>query len=148
MIEYNIDEQYMRLALEEADMALREEEVPIGAIVVCNGKVIGRAHNRVEALKDVTAHAEMLAITSASEYLGSKYLTNCILYVTVEPCPMCAAAIGWARVGKLVYGATEDKFGYNRIGRAPLLHKTCQVQSGILAQDCAALMQGFFRKHR
>ncbi len=142
------DEVYMRVALEEARSAYAEGEVPIGAVVVCNGKIIGRAHNRVEALQDVTAHAELLAITSASEYLGSKFLSDCSLYVTVEPCTMCATAIGWARVRRLVYGCSEVKYGYSHLAGEQVLHRSCEVSRELLADECASLMQSFFRSRR
>lgn len=144
------DEDYMRLALLEAEEAYAEGEIPIGAIIVVNGKVIARAHNRTEALHDVTAHAEMQAITSAAEYLGGKYLPDCTLYVTVEPCPMCAGALGWSQIGRIVYGAPDTKRGYQSVfspDRSPLHPKT-EVVSGVLEDDCREIMQSFFRKLR
>lgn len=144
------DEDYMRLALLEAEEAYAEGEIPIGAVIVVNGKVIARAHNRTEALHDVTAHAEMQAITSAAEYLGGKYLPDCTLYVTVEPCPMCAGALGWSQIGRIVYGAPDAKRGYSTVfnpDRTPLHPKT-QVTPGVLADDCREIMQSFFRKLR
>lgn len=144
------DEDYMRLALLEAEEAYTEGEIPIGAIIVVNGKVIARAHNRTEALHDVTAHAEMQAITSAAEYLGGKYLPDCTLYVTVEPCPMCAGALGWSQIGRIVYGAPDTKRGYQSVfstDRSPLHPKT-EVVSGVLEDDCREIMQSFFRKLR
>ncbi len=141
------DEQYMRQALKEAGKALDEGEIPIGAVIVCRGQIIARGHNLTERLHDVTAHAEMQAITAATEYLGGKYLTDCTLYVTVEPCIMCAGALGWSQIPRVVYGATDDKRGFRRF--APqALHPRCEVVSGILAQDCAALMKDFFAKKR
>ena len=143
----NLDEQYMRQALMEAQYAAEEDEIPIGAVVVCQGRVIAKAHNLTERLTDVTAHAEMQAITAAASALGGKYLTDCTLYVTVEPCVMCAGAIAWAQLGRLVYGATDEKRGYRRF--APnALHPKTQVEHGVLEAECAALMQDFFRKKR
>jgi len=143
----NLDEQFMRQALLEAQYAAAEDEIPIGAVVVCQGRVIAKAHNLTERLTDVTAHAEMQAITAAATALGGKYLTDCTLYVTVEPCVMCAGAIAWAQLGRLVYGATDEKRGYRRF--APnALHPKTQVEHGVLEAECAALMQDFFRKKR
>ncbi len=143
----NLDEQYMRQALMEAQYAAEEDEIPIGAVVVCQGRVIAKAHNLTERLTDVTAHAEMQAITAAATALGGKYLTDCTLYVTVEPCVMCAGAIAWAQMGRLVYGASDEKRGYRRY--APeALHPKTQVERGVLEAECAALMQDFFRKKR
>ncbi len=143
----NLDEQFMRQALLEAQYAAEEDEIPIGAVVVCQGRVIAKAHNLTERLTDVTAHAEMQAITAAASALGGKYLTDCTLYVTVEPCVMCAGAIAWAQLGRLVYGATDEKRGYRRF--APnALHPKTQVEHGVLEAECAALMQDFFRKKR
>ena len=144
------DEHYMKAALREAEYALERGEVPIGAVVVCNDRIIGRGHNLVEALRDVTAHAEMQAITAASDTLGGKYLNECTLYVTVEPCAMCAGAIGWAQLGRLVFGASDDKRGYRKIygnDRGPLHPKT-QITSGVLANECSELMTDFFKKLR
>ena len=141
------DEQFMRQALIEAQYAASEDEIPIGAVVVCQGRVIARAHNLTERLTDVTAHAEMQAITAAATALGGKYLTDCTLYVTVEPCVMCAGAIAWAQLGRLVYGAADEKRGFRRFAPAALHPKTAVV-SGVLADDCAALMQAFFKKKR
>lgn len=144
------DEHYMRMALAEARQALEEGEVPIGAVVVSNDRIIGRGHNLVETLRDVTAHAEMQAITAASDTIGGKYLPECTLYVTVEPCAMCAAAIGWAQVGRLVYGAPDEKRGYRKVygdERAPL-HPRTQVTAGVLADECATLMTDFFKTLR
>ena len=141
------DEQYMQLALAEARQALQRDEVPIGAVVVCAGRVIGRGHNLTETLTDATAHAEMQAITAASQYLGGKYLPDCTLYVTVEPCVMCAGAIGWAQVGRLVYGAADEKRGYRRF--APeALHPKTEVTAGVLADECGQLVKDFFRDKR
>ena len=141
------DEQFMRQALAEARQALQRDEVPIGAVVVCAGRIIGRGHNLTETLTDATAHAEMQAITAASQYLGGKYLPDCTLYVTVEPCVMCAGAIGWAQVGRLVYGAPDEKRGYRRF--APqALHPKTEVTAGVLAGECGQLVKDFFRDKR
>ncbi len=137
----------MRLALAEARLAAAEDEIPIGAVIVCRGQVIVKAHNLTERLTDVTAHAEIQAITAASAALGGKYLPDCTLYVTVEPCVMCAGAIAWAQLGRLVYGAEDDKRGYHRYAPTALHPKTV-VTSGVLAEECTALMQHFFRKKR
>jgi len=141
------DADYMKLALAEAQAAFDEGEVPVGAVVVCQGRIIARAHNLTERLTDVTAHAEMQAITAAAAWLGGKYLTDCTLYVTVEPCVMCAGALSWAQVGRLVWGADDEKRGFRRT--APdALHPRTEVTTGLLADDCAALMQRFFRDRR
>ena len=141
------DEQFMRKAIAEAQIAYDEGEVPVGAIVVCDGKVICRAHNNVERLNDVTAHAEMLAITMAANELGGKYLTGCTLYVTVEPCAMCASAMGWAQLSRIVYGAGDEKRGY-RLLAPQALHPKTEVISGVLEGDCSALMKEFFSRLR
>ena len=141
------DEQYMRRAIDEARQALEEGEIPIGAVVVAGGRIISRAHNQTETLHDVTAHAEMLAITAASNALGGKYLTDCTLYVTVEPCPMCAGAIGWAQVPRIVYGTADEKRGY-RLYAPRVLHPKSNVTSGILEEECRQLMLDFFRNRR
>lgn len=141
------DELYMTEALKEAAAAAREGEVPVGAVVVCQGRIIARAHNLTETLNDVTAHAEMQAITMAADYLGGKYLNDCTLYVTVEPCPMCAAALGWAQLGKLVFGADDSKRGY-RLFSPSLLHPKTETLSGVCAEECSALMSDFFRSRR
>lgn len=141
------DEDYMRLALSEAQAAFDEGEIPVGAVVVNKGRVIARAHNQTETLHDVTAHAEMLAVTSAANLLGGKYLTDCILYVTVEPCTMCAGALGWAQVARVVYGASDPKRGYTSY--APhALHPKASTTSGVLEKECTTLMQEFFRFRR
>ena len=142
-----IDEQFMRQALLEARQAAALDEIPVGAVVVSKGQIIARAHNLTERLTDVTAHAEMQAVTAAAAALGGKYLTDCTLYVTVEPCVMCAGALGWAQVGRLVYGATDEKRGYHRFAPAALHPKT-QVEGGILEAECATLMREFFQKKR
>lgn len=141
------DERYMRMALQEARAAFEAGEIPVGAVVVCKDRVVARAHNLTECLGDVTAHAEMQAITSASASLGGKYLTDCTLYVTLEPCVMCAGAIGWSQLSRVVFGAGDDKRGYRRF--APeALHPKTRVESGILADECAALMKSFFKRRR
>lgn len=144
------DERFMREALKEAYLASEEDEVPIGAVIVCQGNVIARAHNLTERLCDVTAHAEMQAITAASEYLGGKYLIDCTLYVTVEPCPMCAGALGWSQISRIVYGTSDTKRGYTTFlsaNRTPLHPKTLVV-SGVLSDECKELIQSFFRNKR
>ncbi|MBP5477126.1 MAG: nucleoside deaminase [Paludibacteraceae bacterium] len=141
------DERYMQLALAEADRAYAADEVPVGCVIVCEGQVIGRGHNLTETLQDVTAHAEMQAITAAAQTLGGKYLTQCTLYVTVEPCAMCAGAIGWAQTARLVYGADDPKRGFQTF--APkALHPKCTVTKGVLEDECRKRMQTFFEKHR
>ncbi|WP_299233164.1 nucleoside deaminase [uncultured Bacteroides sp.] len=141
------DKFYMKQALVEAERAAERGEVPVGAVVVCRDRIIARAHNLTETLNDVTAHAEMQAITAAANALGAKYLNDCTLYVTVEPCVMCAGAIAWAQTGKLVFGASDEKRGYQRY--APdALHPKTVVVSGILADECADLMKDFFKKRR
>lgn len=141
------DEYWMNRALEEAKVAAEEDEVPIGALVVLENKIIGRGYNQTEKLTDVTAHAEMLAITAASSYLNSKYLDECVLYVTIEPCTMCAGAIKWARFHKIVYGAAEPKFGFTK-SDAHLLGKKTEVVKGVLKEPCGDLMRNFFAKKR
>lgn len=143
----NEDEYYMQQALREAKAAYDEGEIPIGAVIVCNGQIIARGHNNTERLHDVTAHAEMVAFTSASEALGSKYLPECTLYATVEPCPMCAGAAGWTQIGRIVYGASDSKRGFERIGRA-MLHPKTQVEKGVLEEECSELMKKFFKELR
>lgn len=141
------DVRFMKTALEEAGQAASQGEIPVGAVVVCNGTVIARAHNLTETLTDVTAHAEMQAITAASSYLGGKYLDQCTLYVTLEPCVMCAGALGWSQLRRLVYGASDPKRGYS-IYAPKALHPKTEVCSGILAQQCADIIQDFFKKKR
>ena len=143
----NDDELYMQQALREAHAAMDEGEIPIGAVIVCNGQIVARAHNNTERLHDVTAHAEMVAFTAASNTLGSKYLPNCTLYVTVEPCPMCAGASAWEQIGRIVYGASDPKRGY--LNYAPhVLHPKTEVVGGVLEEECTALMKAFFGKLR
>ena len=147
MEEKNKDEMYMRKALAEAQQAFDEGEIPIGAVVVCQDRVIARAHNLTETLHDVTAHAEMQAITAAANELGGKYLTDCTLYVTVEPCTMCAGALGWSQIPRIVYGCRDEKRGYTDY--APrALHPKCRVTGGILEEECRQLMQDFFKQKR
>ena len=141
------DERFMALALEEARAALAQDEVPIGAVVVADGRLIGRGHNLTETLHDVTAHAEMQAITAAAEWMGGKYLDKCALYVTVEPCVMCAGAIGWSQLGRLVYGASDEKRGFQRFAPKALHPKTVVV-SGVLEEECSQLMKAFFKGKR
>ena len=141
------DQAFMKKALQEAEQAYSEGEIPIGAVVVCDGKVIARAHNLTETLNDVTAHAEMQAITAAANQLGGKYLTDCTLYVTVEPCIMCAGAIGWAQIKRIVYGAPDEKRGYH--DHAPhAFHPKATVTAGVLEDECRDLMQRFFNELR
>ena len=141
------DERFMRLALQQANYAAERGEVPIGAVVVVNGKVIARSHNMTETLTDPTAHAEMQAITMATDAFGGKYLTDATIYVTVEPCPMCAAALGWAQLGRLVYGASDPKRGYT-LYSPNLLHPKTKVSSGILKEECGAIVTEFFKNRR
>ena len=141
------DNDYMRKALEQARMAFDRDEVPVGAIVVCNDRIIARGHNLTETLNDVTAHAEMQAITAAANALGGKYLDVCTIYVTVEPCVMCAGAIGWSQLGRLVYGAADPKRGYS-VYAPNALHPRTQVTTGVLEEECAQLMKDFFKRKR
>jgi tRNA(adenine34) deaminase len=147
MIEPPDDEHWMRQALKEAEQAFGADEVPVGAVIVCRDRIIGRGHNLTERLNDVTAHAEMQAITAAAEFLGGKYLHECTLFVTVEPCVMCAGALNWAHMGRIIFGAFDEKAGYRRIGNT-LLHPKTKVTGGILEPECADLMRAFFRKKR
>lgn len=141
------DDHFMNLAIEEAKEAGRKGEIPVGAVVVCEGVVVARAHNMTEVLNDVTAHAEMQAITMAASSLGGKYLTGCTLYVTLEPCVMCAGAIGWAQVSRLVYGASDVQRGYTQL--VPnALHPKCEVKAGVKAVECSTLISDFFKKKR
>ena len=141
------DEDYMRRALEQARLAYEKDEVPVGAVVVCRDRIIARAHNLTETLTDVTAHAEMQAITAAADALGGKYLDPCTLYVTVEPCVMCAGALGWSQIGRIVYGASDPKRGFAAF--APLaLHPKTEVTAGVLEEECATLMKQFFKEKR
>ena len=141
------DDYYMRQALNEARQAFDKGEVPIGAIVVCKGRIIARGHNLTETLTDVTAHAEMQAITAAANVLGGKYLTDCILYVTIEPCPMCAGGLLWSQISKIVYGAKDEKKGYS-VFSPSILHPKTEVVSGVMEEECASLMKEFFKQKR
>lgn len=141
------DNFYMKQALAEAEKAAERGEVPVGAVVVCHDRIIARAHNLTETLNDVTAHAEMQAITAAANYLGGKYLPDCSLYVTVEPCVMCAGAVAWAQMGKLVFGAGDEKRGFQRYAPQALHPKTIVVQ-GVMEEECSSLMKNFFKKRR
>lgn len=147
---FGSDEYYMRMALDEAKRAFEEGEIPIGAIITVNNRIIARAHNRTEALNDVTAHAEMQAITSASENLGGKYLPDCTLYVTVEPCPMCAGALGWSQIGRIVYGAPDTKRGFMSCfpTSKTVFHPKTKIEGGVMEEECRSLMQEFFRRLR
>ncbi len=155
------DERFMRLALKEAEIAFELDEVPVGAVIVSSGTVIARGHNLCERLNDFTAHAEMQAFTSASEFLGGKFLDKCTLYVTLEPCPMCAGAAFWTRIGRIVYGASDPKRGYVRwavhpskeghggaLSKNGLLHPKTEIQGGVLAEECSQLVKDFFSKKR
>lgn len=141
------EKQYMRAALTEANKAFDKQEVPVGAVVVCNDMIIARAHNLTETLKDPTAHAEMQAITSATNFLGGKYLTDCTIYVTLEPCGMCAGAIGWSQATALVYGAKDEKKGFRSVSDS-LLHPKTKVDSGVLEEECMELLMKFFKTRR
>lgn len=142
-----LDEKFMREALAEARAAAAEEEIPIGAVIVCNGRIIGKGHNMVERLHDATAHAEMIAITAATEALGGKYLQDCTLYVTVEPCPMCAAALNWSQISRIVYAAPDPHRGYSLYSPS-LLHPRTEVLSGVLAEECGSLVSDYFKNKR
>lgn len=141
------DSMFMKQAFHEAEAALEKGEVPVGAVVVCENRIIARAHNMTEALNDVTAHAEMQAITSAAEFLGGKYLNECTLFVTLEPCVMCAGALAWSQIGKVVYGASDDKRGFSRINET-VLHPKTKVESGVMADECSLIVKDFFAKKR
>ena len=139
--------KFMKEALKEASNAACEDEVPVGAVFVCRGKIIGKGHNMTERLHDATAHAEMIAITAATEAIGGKYLNDCTLYVTVEPCPMCAGALAWSQIGRIVYGAEDPKRGYSRFTPS-LLHPKTEVVKGVLADECSAIVKDFFSSKR
>lgn len=141
------DEYFMKEALKEAQKAFDKDEIPVGAVVVCNQQIIARAHNSTETLNDVTAHAEMLAFTAAADYLGGKYLTDCMIYVTLEPCVMCAGAAYWTQISNLVYGARDDKRGFLKLENK-ILHPTTLIQGGILENECRQILQDFFKKKR
>jgi tRNA(adenine34) deaminase len=140
------DDYFMKKALQEAQMAFDKDEIPVGAIVVINNRVVAKSHNLTELLNDVTAHAEMQAITASAHFLGGKYLTNCTLYVTLEPCQMCAGALYWSQISKIVYGASDEQRGFTKMGTQ--LHPKTIVVSGILENECSSLMKDFFRKKR
>ena len=141
------DEHFMREALKEAQKAFKADEIPVGAVVVCNKQIIARAHNLTERLNDATAHAEMQAFTSAENYLGSKYLNECTLYVTLEPCVMCAGAAFWTQIGEVIYGAKDEKRGFTLLGKK-ILHPKTKVRFGILETECSKILKEFFRKNR
>lgn len=141
------DEKFMKDALREAGAAAAEDEVPIGAVIVCRGRIIGKGHNMTERLNDPTAHAEMIAITAATEAIGGKYLNDCTLYVTVEPCPMCAGALAWSQIGRVVYGASDPKRGFSQFSPS-LMHPKTAVVSGVLKDECGSLVSDFFRNKR
>ena len=144
---YDLDEKYMMEALREAGYAAESDEVPVGAVIVCRGKIIGRGHNMTETLHDPTAHAEMIAITAATEAMGGKYLNDCTLYVTVEPCPMCAGALAWSQIGRVVYGAIDPKRGYSMFSPS-LMHPKTEITAGVLADECGMIVSEFFRNKR
>ena len=141
------DKRYMQMALAQASEAASEDEVPIGAVIVCRGRIIGKGHNMTERLKDPTAHAEMIALTSATQAMGGKYLNDCTLYVTAEPCPMCAAALCWAQIGRIVYGAADPKRGYS-LFTPSLLHPKTEVTSGVLGDECSKIVTDYFKSKR
>lgn len=143
----DMDEKYMMEALREAGYAAESDEVPVGAVIVCRGKIIGRGHNMTETLHDPTAHAEMIAITAATEAMGGKYLNDCTLYVTVEPCPMCAGALAWSQIGRVVYGAIDPKRGYSMFSPS-LMHPKTEITAGVLADECGMIVSEFFRNKR
>ena len=140
------DEYFMRVALQEAEAAIEKEEVPVGCIIVANGRIIARAHNLTETLNDVTAHAEMQAITSAANYLGGKYLLNCTLYVTLEPCVMCCGALSWSQISKVVIGARDPQRGF--INKNLSLHPKTEIVTGVLEQECSTIVKDFFKRRR
>ena len=141
------NEKYMKEAIRQAAQAEAEGEVPVGAVIVCRGRIIGKGHNMTERLNDPTAHAEMIAITAATEAMGGKYLNDCTLYVTVEPCPMCAGALAWSQIGRVVYGASDPKRGFSLFSPS-LMHPKTEVVSGVLAEECGSMVTEFFRKKR
>ncbi len=147
MMTLNSDEYFMRQAIAEAEKAYKAGEIPVGAVVVCQNRIIARAHNQTERLNDVTAHAEIIALTAAAEYLGSKYLDECTIYVTLEPCPMCAGALAWAQTERIIFGASDDKRGFMRFGKE-MLHPKTKLELGILQEECADLMKRFFKERR
>ncbi|HLP95462.1 MAG TPA: nucleoside deaminase [Saprospiraceae bacterium] len=148
MLSVHSDDYFMKQAFAEAQKAFEEGEVPVGAVIVCEGRIIARAHNQTEMLTDVTAHAEILAVTAASSYLGSKYLQDCTLYVTLEPCVMCAGALAWAQLGRVVYAASDDKRGFMLHGGKDLLHPKTKLEMGIMQEECGQLVSSFFKGKR
>ncbi|MBK6363829.1 MAG: nucleoside deaminase [Saprospiraceae bacterium] len=147
MLSIYSDEYFMKQAMAEAEKAAEAEEIPIGAVIVCQNRIIARAFNQTEKLHDVTAHAEIIAITAASEYLGNKYLKDCTLYVTLEPCLMCAGALNWSQISKIVYGASDEKKGFMRYGKE-LLHPKTKLEFGIFHEECSEMVRNFFEKKR
>lgn len=147
MISAEVDDRFMREALKEAGYAADGDEVPVGAVIVCRGRIIGRGHNMTETLHDPTAHAEMIAITAATEAMGGKYLNDCTLYVTVEPCPMCAGALAWSQIGRVVYGALDPKRGFSLYSPS-LMHPKTEITAGVLAEECGEIVSEFFRNKR
>jgi tRNA(adenine34) deaminase len=148
MLDVFSDTHFMRQALAEAQIAFEDGEVPVGAVIVCDNRIIARTHNQTEQLTDVTAHAEILALTAASGHLGSKYLPDCTLYVTLEPCVMCAGALAWSQIGRVVYGATDEKRGFMLFGGKSLLHPKTRLEMGIMEEECASLLKYFFQGKR
>jgi tRNA(adenine34) deaminase len=142
------EEHFMNLALDEARFAFEKDEVPVGAVLVCNQQIIARSHNLTEILNDVTAHAEMQIITMGANYLGGKFLNDCQLYVTLEPCPMCAGALYWSRIGKLIYGAPDLKRGYSLVNESSFLHPKTKVTEGVLADECSEILSRYFKNKR
>lgn len=147
MISAEVDERFMHEALKEAGYAADGDEVPVGAVIVCRGRIIGRGHNMTETLHDPTAHAEMIAITAATEAMGGKYLNDCTLYVTVEPCPMCAGALAWSQIGRVVYGALDPKRGFSLYSPS-LMHPKTEITAGVLAEECGEIVSEFFHNKR
>jgi tRNA(adenine34) deaminase len=141
------DKYFMKQALLEAEKAFEADEVPVGAIIVCKQKIIAKAHNQTQMLNDVTAHAEIIAITAASNHLGSKYLSECIMYVTLEPCAMCAGALQWSQIGRVVYGAADEKHGFMKYGKE-MLHPKTKIEFGVLYDECGGLLSSYFKKKR
>ncbi|MBL7781397.1 MAG: nucleoside deaminase [Saprospiraceae bacterium] len=148
MLSVYSDTYFMKQALAEAQKAADAGEVPVGAVIVCDNMIIARTHNQTEQLTDVTAHAEILALTAASGHLGSKYLPDCTLFVTLEPCVMCAGALAWAQIGRIVYGATDEKRGFMTVGGKQLLHPKTRLEMGVMEEECGALMTRFFKEKR
>lgn len=143
----NSDKYFMQQALKQAEIAFESKEIPVGTVIVCNGQIIARAHNQIEMLNDVTAHAEILAITSAANFLRNKYLQECTLYTTLEPCSMCAGAILWSKIGKIVYAASDEKHGFMRFGKE-MLHPSTKIEFGLLHDECSILIKNFFDQRR